>query len=79
MGQGPDMLQGCQAGRDVGQGWQGWAAAGAELGVEHCRAFDWKQIDGLPVEMSPAASQQDWGGGVPGARPSLLPMSSERQ
>lgn len=29
------------------------------MGVEHCRAFDLKQIEALPVGMSPAASQQD--------------------
>lgn len=33
---------------------------GEELDVEHCRgAFDWKQIEGLSVGMSPAALQQD--------------------
>lgn len=35
---------------------QSWVWSTAQ---QHCRAFDWKQIDGLPVGMSPAASQQD--------------------
>lgn len=39
--------------------------------MEHFGPFEWKQIEGLPVGMGPPASQQNWGGGVPGACPSL--------
>lgn len=78
MGQGPDVLGGHQAGRDMGQGRRGWAAGGAGLGMEYFEAFDWKQIEALPKGMGPAASQQDWGAGAPGARPSLVPTGCVR-
>lgn len=78
MGQGPDVLQGHQAGRHVGHGWQGWAAGGAGLGTEHFGAFDWKQMEGLPMGTGPAASQQDWGGGDAGVCPSLVPTGCVR-